>query len=155
MAPTLGHGCDNPRVLNLRRAVAADAPDLHRVAEAAYTPYLERMGGLRPGPLDEDYAALVADDEVWIAEDDDGVSGFLVLAEKRLNENGGVAKVGRHSHFGDADEVRLQRVVVHVAAGEQFAQHVAHLLADAEQADGAAFGSFVAAHFNSLPSLRA
>jgi hypothetical protein len=33
-----------------------------------------------------------------------------------------------------------------VAALEQFAQHVAHLLADAEQADRAAFGGFVAAH---------
>ena len=30
-----------------------------------------------------------------------------------------------------------------VAALEQFAQHVAHLLADAEQADRAAFGGFV------------
>ena len=29
----------------------------------------------------------------------------------------------------------LQRVVMHFAAGQQFAEHMAHLLADAEQAE--------------------
>ena len=48
----------------------------------------------------------------------------------------------------------LQHVVMHVAALEQFAQHVAHLLADAEQADRAAFGGFGAAH-QLLPVMRA
>ena len=36
----------------------------------------------------------------------------------------------------------VRHVVMHVAALEQFAQHVAHLLADAEQPDRAAFGGF-------------
>src|SRR4051812_7508733 len=35
---------------------------------------------------------------------------------------------------------------MHVAALKQFAQHMAHLLADAEQPDRAAFGGFSAAH---------
>ena len=60
---------------------------------------------------------------------------LLVLAEQRLHEHRRVAKVGRHAHFGDADQVAGQRIVMDVAALEQFAQHVAHLLADAEQAD--------------------
>ena len=41
---------------------------------------------------------------------------FLVLAEQRLHEHRRVAQVGRHAHFGDADEMALQRVVMHVAA---------------------------------------
>src|SRR5690349_6490516 len=57
---------------------------------------------------------------------------LLVLAEQRLHEDRRMAKVGRHAHLGDADEVRLQGVVMDVAALEQFAQHVTHLLADAE-----------------------
>jgi hypothetical protein len=35
---------------------------------------------------------------------------------------------------------------MHLAALKQLAQHVAHLLADAQQSDGAAFGGFGAAH---------
>ena len=67
---------------------------------------------------------------------------FLVLAEQRLHEHRRVAQVGRHAHFGDADEVAGERLVMDVAALQDFAQHMAHLLADAEQADRAAFGGF-------------
>ena len=45
----------------LRRATTADAARIAYVAEAAYSPYLERMGGLRPGPMDADYVARVAE----------------------------------------------------------------------------------------------
>ena len=76
--------------------------------------------------------------------------GLLVLAEQRFHEHGRVAEVGRHAHLGDADEVRLKHVVMHVAALEQFAQDVAHLLADTKQAHRAAFGSFGAAHIYSV-----
>lgn len=37
---------------SLRRATAADAPAMHRIARAAYSPYLPRMEGRRPGPLE-------------------------------------------------------------------------------------------------------
>jgi hypothetical protein len=32
-----------------------------------------------------------------------------------------MAQVGGHAHFGDADEVRLEYIVMHVAALEQLA----------------------------------
>ena len=49
------------------------------VAEAAYSPYLERMDGLRPGPMDTDYLAAVADTEAWVAEAGGAVVGFVLL----------------------------------------------------------------------------
>jgi hypothetical protein len=73
---------------------------------------------------------------------------FLVLPEQGLHEYGRVAKVRRHADFGHANEMRLKHVVVHVAALEQFAEHVAHLLANAKQANRAAFLRFCAAHLS-------
>src|SRR5436190_2928974 len=53
-----------------------------------------------------------------------------------------MAEVGGHADFGHRDEVAGKRVVMHVATLEDFAQHMPYLLADAEQADRSAFGSF-------------
>ena len=55
--------------IDVRRAASGDAPAMAAVAEAAYSPYVERMGGLRPRPMDTDYAAAVADTEAWVATD--------------------------------------------------------------------------------------
>ena len=64
----------------LRRADADDAPALQRIASAAYSPYLPRMGGQRPGPLDADYAAAVDECETWLVSLDGSPVGFVVLA---------------------------------------------------------------------------
>jgi ribosomal protein S18 acetylase RimI-like enzyme len=69
-------------VVRLRRATDADAEAMADVAERAYTPYLERMQGQRPGPMVEDYAGLVAGAEAWVADDDGAVVGFLVLVDE-------------------------------------------------------------------------
>jgi ribosomal protein S18 acetylase RimI-like enzyme len=66
-------------VTELRRADAADVPALERIASAAYSPYLSRMGGQRPGPLDADYASAVEASETWVACADGSSVGFLVL----------------------------------------------------------------------------
>ena len=58
-----------------RRATAADAQRWPYVAEAAYAPYLPRMDGARPGPMDTDYAAAVRDTEAWVALTDGEVVG--------------------------------------------------------------------------------
>ena len=65
--------------VDLRRATPDDVAPIERIAAAAFTPYVERMGGMRPGPLDADYAALVAEAETWVADADGEVVGFLVL----------------------------------------------------------------------------
>jgi ribosomal protein S18 acetylase RimI-like enzyme len=67
----------------VRRAVAADVPSLEVVATEAYSVYLPRMAGQRPGPLDADYAALVGSAEVWVATVDADVAGFVVLVPGR------------------------------------------------------------------------
>lgn len=50
-----------------------------RIAETAYAPYVERLRGQRPAPMDAKYLALIADAEAWVAEVDGEVIGFLVL----------------------------------------------------------------------------
>ncbi len=87
--------------MDLRRATAVDAARMQYVAEQAYSPYLPRMGGLRPGPMDTDYRAAVADSEAWVAESDGEVVGFLVLApadDGMLLEN--VAVIPSHHGLG-------------------------------------------------------
>jgi ribosomal protein S18 acetylase RimI-like enzyme len=64
----------------LRLAVLDDAPVLSAIADAAYSPYLARMpGGLRPGPMDADYGAVVARGDTWVAVIDGETAGCLVL----------------------------------------------------------------------------
>jgi ribosomal protein S18 acetylase RimI-like enzyme len=65
-----------------RRATPADADALAEIACRAYLPYVERMGGLRPAPLDADYAASVARDVVWVAVQDGQVAGYVVLVDE-------------------------------------------------------------------------
>jgi RimJ/RimL family protein N-acetyltransferase len=67
------------RRAGVRRATTADVDRMAYVAEEAYSPYLERMDGLRPGPMDADYAAAVADAEAWVAERAGEVVGFVLL----------------------------------------------------------------------------
>ncbi|SEC69536.1 Acetyltransferase (GNAT) family protein [Nocardioides exalbidus] len=66
---------------SLRRATPADVAGVAALAEAAYSPYVERMGGLRPGPMDVDYAAALASDDVegWVADVDGVIGGYLLL----------------------------------------------------------------------------
>lgn len=100
----------------LRRATAADASGITDVAERAYAPYLPRMGGVRPGPMDMDYDAAVADSEVWVAEAGGRLVGFLVLvpeAEGMLLE--GVAVLPSHQGGG------IGRALISLAEGRALA----------------------------------
>jgi ribosomal protein S18 acetylase RimI-like enzyme len=73
----------------LRGAVPADWAAVQRLVEAAYGPYVERIGR-RPAPMDADYAALIDAGLVTVAERDGAVVGLLVLvpaADHLLVEN--------------------------------------------------------------------
>jgi ribosomal protein S18 acetylase RimI-like enzyme len=62
-----------------RRARPDDAPALAALAERAYGHYPARIG-VRPAPLDADYAHAISADEVWVVDGDGGdLVGLLVL----------------------------------------------------------------------------
>jgi len=65
----------------LRRATPTDADAVTACALAAYEPHIERIGQT-PGPLLDDYAAILRDHHAWVFEDANRVIGLLVLMEK-------------------------------------------------------------------------
>jgi len=64
--------------MHIRRAVADDVTAVRAVVEAAYAPYVPRIGR-EPAPMTADYESLVAADEVWVGETDGRVVGVLVI----------------------------------------------------------------------------
>jgi ribosomal protein S18 acetylase RimI-like enzyme len=64
--------------VRLRAATAADAPRLTELVRAAYGHYVERMDQ-PPGPMTEDYAALVRGGLVTVAERGGAIVGLVVL----------------------------------------------------------------------------
>ena len=85
----------------------------------------------------------------------EGVDGLdhlvLVRAEQRLDEYGGVAKIGRHADLGNADRMGRERLVVHFLPGQQFGQDVAHPFAHLEDAYRLLLGrGGIAAHLSFL-----
>ena len=59
-----------------------DETDVVRaVVEAAYSPYISRIGR-RPAPMDDDYAARIRDRLVDVVEDDGGLVGLIVLVDE-------------------------------------------------------------------------
>ncbi len=58
-----------------------DAAAITAVVNAAYTPYIARIG-TKPGPMLDDYAAVIADHIVHVARDGQTISGVVVLIEK-------------------------------------------------------------------------
>jgi len=61
----------------IRLATAREAPAIGGLVERAYGPWVSIVG-LRPAPMDADYAALIAEGDVFVAGDSD-VAGVLVL----------------------------------------------------------------------------
>jgi GNAT superfamily N-acetyltransferase len=62
----------------IRPAVPADVEAICDLVERAYAPWVPIVG-LRPGPMDEDYGALVDEGDVFALDDPDGLIGLLVL----------------------------------------------------------------------------
>jgi ribosomal protein S18 acetylase RimI-like enzyme len=62
----------------IRRASAGDAAAADEITSAAYRPYIERIGR-EPAPMSADFDALIAAGDVWVATDQDGVVGVLVV----------------------------------------------------------------------------
>jgi GNAT superfamily N-acetyltransferase len=62
----------------VRQARADDASAVTALVTSAYQDYVPRIG-LRPAPMDSDYADLIDRGLVWVAESDGAMVGILVL----------------------------------------------------------------------------
>jgi ribosomal protein S18 acetylase RimI-like enzyme len=64
--------------MRIRRAADRDASAVSAVVDAAYSMYVPRIGR-PPAPMTVDYARLIAEGEVWVADDNGRVVGVLVI----------------------------------------------------------------------------
>jgi ribosomal protein S18 acetylase RimI-like enzyme len=71
-------GCQSSA--RIRAATPADAAVVAELVNAAYHCYIERIGQ-PPGPMLDDYAKRIADEQVWVLDDTDGIVGILVLED--------------------------------------------------------------------------
>ena len=62
----------------IRRARAADCEAVEAIIAAAYSPYVDRIGK-PPGPMFDDYAALIEAGMVSVLQDDSGAITALVV----------------------------------------------------------------------------
>lgn len=67
--------------VTIRQAVGADEPGVRACVDAAYAPYVERMGK-PPAPMLGDYTTLIESRVVYIATLDDRLVGLIVLWPK-------------------------------------------------------------------------
>ena len=89
--------------LYIRSAEPADAAVIATLVRRAYDHYVPRIG-LRPRPMDADYPALIAAEQVWVAVDPD-VIGVIVLddhADHLQIDNVAVAPEQQGSGVGSA-----------------------------------------------------
>lgn len=62
--------------MRIRPADAADLPAVQRIVNDAYTKYIARIGK-PPGPMNDDYAALIRSHQVWVLGEP--ITGAIVL----------------------------------------------------------------------------
>jgi ribosomal protein S18 acetylase RimI-like enzyme len=69
---------EQPGIYSLRSAEAADASRVAELVDAAYGHYVERIGML-PGPMTDDYADVICNRQVTVAERQGAIAGIIVL----------------------------------------------------------------------------
>ena len=69
---------EQPETYSLRSAEAADASRVAEFVDAAYGHYVERIGML-PGPMTNDYADVIRNRQVTVAERQGAIVGIIVL----------------------------------------------------------------------------
>lgn len=65
----------------MRPATAEDVAAIEAIVQAAYSPYIERIGR-QPGPMLEDYRQLVEAGGVHVLDNAGRVQGFVILIER-------------------------------------------------------------------------
>ena len=62
---------------SIRRATPEDADRIRAIARAAYVKYVARIGR-EPAPMVADFAARIAAGHAVVAEDGDGIKGYMI-----------------------------------------------------------------------------
>ena len=65
----------------IRKARASDLAGIQACVEASYGHYIDELGE-KPGPLLDDYRAMLKDHHVWVFEKGERILGLLILIEK-------------------------------------------------------------------------
>ena len=73
--------------VTLRPATDADAASMTAMAKASYGRYVERMGR-QPRPMKDDYAQVIREFEVTIAERDGVIAGFVAVGPTEAPDEG-------------------------------------------------------------------
>ncbi len=87
---------------DIRRAVGADRPAVEAIVAAAYSPYIPRIGR-KPGPMLDDYGALIREGCVHVIVAERSVQGIVVLRPEQdamLLENVAVAPAAQGRGYG-------------------------------------------------------
>lgn len=87
-----------------RAAAAGDRPAVEAIVNAAYFPYISRIGRA-PGPMLDDYGALIRNGRVYVMDRGGAVKGILVLIPEQdamLLDNVAVAPDAQGSGMGRA-----------------------------------------------------
>jgi ribosomal protein S18 acetylase RimI-like enzyme len=119
---------------SLRSASAEDAVRVAELVRAAYEHYVERIGML-PGPMTEDYARVIGDRQVTVAEVDGTIVGVIVLgvdAEGFVIENVAVHPSQRGRGLGrallqlaEAEAARSGFDTIHLYTHEKMTENLA------------------------------
>lgn len=76
---------------HIREAITEDADALKKCMESAYTPYQDRMGGVRLPPMDVDYLSEIKNYPTWVVEAEGTIHGGLIMSFK--NDQASIANI--------------------------------------------------------------
>lgn len=91
-------------MFHIRLANSGERAAVEAVVEAAYAPYVPRLGR-KPGPMLEDYGALIAGRDVHVLLDESRIVGILVLIPEKhemLLDNVAVLPASQGRGYGRA-----------------------------------------------------
>jgi ribosomal protein S18 acetylase RimI-like enzyme len=119
---------------SFRPATDDDAPQVADLVQAAYEHYVERIG-MAPGPMTQDYAWVIGNRQVTVAEVGETITGVIVFGvdeEGFVIENVAVHPSQRGRGLGralvdlaEAEAVRAGFDAVHLYTHEQMTENLA------------------------------
>lgn len=120
--------------MSIRPATVADVPAIARIVDAAYAPYVARIGR-KPAPMLDDHAARVRDGQAFVFVANGEVAGVAVLldeADHLLLDNIAVDSAHRGTGIGrallqftEAEAARRGHAEVRLYTNEAMVENIA------------------------------